>query len=448
MGKQLHLAVNVQPSGTHQAGWRAPGGHPRGFIDLGFYREIAKHAERGTLDAIFLADYVAFQPESPRQPRWTLDPVVTLSALASITTHIGLIPSISTTLTQPYHVARVIASLDHLTGGRAGWNIVTSFDPNAGRNFGFAELPEKDVRYRRGEEFVNVVRSLWSSWDEGSLVLDRTTGAFIDTSKVHAIDHHGEFFDVAGPLQVPTPPQIQPVLFQAGGSDSGRDMAGRFADGVFASLLTVESARQYRRDLQRRAAVAGRNPGDVRLFPGVTVVAGETVQQAQAKRQALDDLAGVQRVRLETLAKTLNVPAGDLRLDAPLPASAFDQIDDKNRAAGFVQGLLGFFAGGTKTVNDFLREGSIGHRTLIGDAKAIADSFEEWLYAEAADGFVLMFDQSPAGLADFVDIVVPELRRRGLFRKAYRDGDTLSDLLGLAPRSRTVGAGLLTGNAA
>ncbi len=214
---QLRLIVNMQPSGVHQGAWMAPGANRRAFIDLENYRDIARLAERGLMDAVFLADFAALQPESSRQPRWTLDPMVILSALASVTDHVGLVCSLSTTLNEPYHVARLVASLDHVSRGRAGWNVVTSFDPNSARNYGMQDLPAKADRYRRAGEFVDVVRALWGGWEPDALALDPATRTFVDTSKVRAADHLGEFFSVAGPLQVPTPPQGQPVLFQAGG---------------------------------------------------------------------------------------------------------------------------------------------------------------------------------------------------------------------------------------
>ncbi|MCW2762099.1 MAG: FMN-dependent monooxygenase [Marmoricola sp.] len=415
----LRLIVNMQPSGVHQGAWMAPGANPRAFIDLDYYRELAEIAERGKIDSLFLADFAALQPESNRQPRWTFDPIVTLSALAAVTENVGLIASISTTLTEPYHVARVMASLDHASRGRAGWNVVTSFDANSARNFGLEALPDKDSRYRRAEEFVEVVRSLWDSWEEGALALDPGSSTFVDTTKVHAIDHVGEFFKVAGPLQVPTPPQCHPVVFQAGGSDAGRDLATRQADGVFAAQLTLASAREYRDDLRVRAEKAGRTADDVSLFPGVVVVAGRTREEALAKRRALNDLVGAPDARLAGLAHFIGVDPLTLELDKPLPAEIRESGAASLGAEGFRQAVLAFFDDENKTVGDFLREGSLGHRSLVGDAATIADSFEEWFDGGAADGFVLMFDALPTGLSDFVDLVVPELQRRGLFRREY-----------------------------
>jgi len=430
---QLRLIVNMQPSGVHQGAWMAPDANRRAFVDLDNYRRIAEIAERGRLDALFLADFAALQPESNRQPRWTLDPMVTLSALAAASEHLGLIASISTTLTEPYHVARVVASLDHLSRGRAGWNVVTSFDPNSARNYGLAQLPAKADRYRRAGEFVDVVRALWSSWEPDALALDPETRTFIDTAKVHPVDHEGEFFSVAGPLQVPPPPQRQPVIFQAGGSDAGRDLAARQADGVFAAQLTVESARSYRDDLRNRAEKEGRSADDVKLFPGVVVVAGATREEALAKRAALDDLVGPAPARLTGLEHFLGLPAGTLKLDEPLPDEARAPAGN-DAMEGFRQSVVSFFDTPGRTVGDFLREGSVGHRVLLGDAVSIADDLQHWFEEGAADGFVLMFDTLPSGVADFVDLVVPELQRRGLFRREYEDGD-LTARLGIA-RSR------------
>ncbi|QIG42897.1 NtaA/DmoA family FMN-dependent monooxygenase [Nocardioides anomalus] len=433
----LPLIVNMQPSGVHAGAWLAPGADPRAFISLDYHRELATLAERGRLDGVFLADFAALQPESGRQPRWTFDPVVTLSALAAVTEHVGLVASISTTLTEPYHVARVVASLDHVSRGRAGWNVVTSFDPNSARNFGLAQLPDKDARYRRAGEFVEVVDALWSSWEQGALALDRGTRTFIDTDKVHPVDHVGEFFSVAGPLQVPPPPQGRPVVFQAGGSDAGRDLAARTADGVFAAQLTVASSREYRDDLRVRAEKAGRRADDVRLFPGVVVTVGETRAEALAKREALNELVGSPDARLAGLAHFIGVDPASLALDEPLPPAVRESAGSGGGAEGFRQSVLSFFDEPGRTVGDFLREGSLGHRTLVGDPATIVDSLEEWRDGGAADGFVLMFESLPTGLRDFVELVVPELQRRGLTRTEYDDHETFAARLGLDRRTET-----------
>lgn len=425
---RLPLIVNMQPSGVHAGAWLRPEADPRAFVSLDYHAELAQLAERGGLDALFFADFAALQPESDRQPRWTCDPMVLLSALAGLTRHVGLVASISTTLSDPYHVARVVASLDHLSRGRAGWNVVTSFDPNSAGNFGLAELPDKAARYRRAEEFVDVVDALWSSWGPESLVLDKAARRFVDTDEVRPIDHAGEFFSVTGPLQVPTPPQGRPVVFQAGGSDAGRDLAARTADAVFAAQLTPESARAYRDDLRERAAAAGRDPDDVKLFPGVTVTVGHTRDEALAKRGALNDLVGTPDARLAGLAHFIGVDPATLSLDAGLPAEVRNGAG-AGGAEGFRQAVLSFFNEPGRTVGDFLREGSLGHRTLVGTPTTVADSLQEWLEVGAADGFVLMFEAQPDGLRDFVDLVVPELRRRGLTRTSYADGETLRSRL-------------------
>ncbi|WP_185995485.1 NtaA/DmoA family FMN-dependent monooxygenase [Nocardioides campestrisoli] len=440
----LHLLANMQPSGVHQAAWRTPGANRRSFVDLDYYLELARLAERGGLDALFFADFAALQPESGRQPRWTMDPTLLLSAIAATTEHIGLVASISTTLAEPYHVARVVATLDHLSRGRAGWNVVTSFDPRSAHNFGLDQLPEKEARYRRAGEFVEVVDALWSSWEEGALALDAEAGTYLDLDRVKAVDHVGEFFRVAGPLQVPTPPQGRPVVFQAGASGPGRDLAARTADGVFAAQLAPESARRYRDDLRARASELGRAPEEIRFFPGVVVVAGETRAEALAKRAALDDLVGSADARLINLAHFLDLDPRSLRLDASLPPEAWES--SSHGAEGFRHSVLSFFEDAGRTVGDFLREGSLGHRTLLGDPRSIADDFEEWHVTGAADGFVLMFDAQPAGLRDFVDLVVPELRRRGLVRTGYAE-ETLAQRLrlpraGASAARETVGAGV------
>lgn len=432
MASRLHLIVNMHSSGAHPGAWRRPGANPRAFVDLDFYRAIAREAERGLFDSLFLADFSALQPETTYQPRWTMDPLVTMSALVGATEHIGLVSSISSTLTPPYQVARAIASIDHVSGGRAGWNVVTSFDPNAARNYGLRDLPEKRERYRRAEEHIRVVRALWASWEEQALVLDREAGVFADLDRIHPIDHHGEFYDVAGPLQLPRPPQGQPVLFQAGASEGGRVVASRYADGVFTSQLTVGSAVAYRDDLRRRAAAEGRSPDDIKVFPGIVVVAGADRNEALARRRALDDLPGGRNARIVQMQKSLGLALTDIDFDARPSQSLLAQAAERAKDhTTFADNLLKFFADPDKTWSDFFNSSSTGHRTLIGGPQEIADSFEQWLDAGAADGFVLMFDALPDGLRDFVDLVVPELQRRGLYRRAYEPSLTLAGRLGL-----------------
>lgn len=418
--RQIHLNLNVQSAGIHPAAWRMPEGRPRGFIDPAYYREIGTLAERGLFDSIFLADHSTLWQSPASVPGWSLDPLVTLAGLAAHTTHIGLVASISTTFSQPYQVARAVASLDHASGGRAGWNVVTSWDERAARNFDIQALPTREARYRRAGEFVDVVRRLWDSWDADALVADPASGLFADPARIHPIDHVGEFHSVRGPLQVPRTPQGRPAIFQAGGSDGGRDLAARHADAVFTVQPDIGSARAYRTDLRARAEALGRAPDTLRVFPGVIVVTGRTAEEARAKRRRLDAVLGGEPALLARFAQALGVPPDRLDAAQPFPEDLIAQAVAANQRQGFIDAVVAQLRDRTRTVRDHLEQGAIGQRTLVGSADEVADSLQQWFDGGAADGFIIMCDIFPGGLADFVDLVVPRLQERGLYPRAYQ----------------------------
>jgi FMN-dependent oxidoreductase (nitrilotriacetate monooxygenase family) len=412
----MHIALNLHALGTHPGAWRLDGGHPHGLVDIDYYKRIAQTAERGLLDAIFFADALTVGGQPSSDLGWVMDPTLIIAALADATVDVGFIASYSTTFAEPYTVARTFASLDHITGGRVGWNVVTSYDERAARNFGEAQLPDKALRYRRAAEFVDVVTALWNSWEEGALVGDKATGTLIDYQRVHAIDHAGEFFEVEGPLQVPRAPQGRPVIFQAGGSPAGRDLAARWADGIFSAQMEIDAAIAYRDDIHVRAARFGRRPEEVAVLPGVVIVVGSTDEEAHQIKTELDDLTGGAQARLIQFAGFVGVDPERLSLDKPVPAGVVPA------AAGVPQGfrdaLQSVLDRPDRTLREVLSRG-LGHRLLVGSPETIADDLERWFLAGAGDGFNIMSESYPDGLERFVDHVVPVLQARGLYRRSY-----------------------------
>jgi FMN-dependent oxidoreductase (nitrilotriacetate monooxygenase family) len=419
--RQLHLALNLHSFGTHPGGWRLPTSDPRGPIDVDHYKQIARISERGLLDAIFFADVLAAGGDPSSDLGWLLDPALITAAIADATEEIGFVISSSTTYGDPYTVARTFASLDHITGGRVGWNVVTGYDERSAGNFGDPQLPPKELRYRRAGEFVDVVVDLWESWEEGALVGDQERGLLIDRNRVHAIDHVGEFFSVKGPLQVPRPPQGRPVLFQAGGSPAGRDLAARTGDGIFSAQMELEDAIAYRDDIRVRAARHGRQPDDVAVLPGVVVVVGSTDEEAHRIKDELDAITGGPERQLEQFAGFVGVDPDRLSLDAPVPAGLI--AGAASVPQGFRDALQSVLDRPDQTLREVLGRG-LGHRLLVGGPETIADDFEAWLLAGAADGFNIMSESYPAGLERFVDHVVPLLQERGIYRRSY-DGPLL-----------------------
>jgi FMN-dependent oxidoreductase (nitrilotriacetate monooxygenase family) len=431
--RQLHLAVNVLGIGIGPAAWRLQKkGNELGAIDLRHFENVATIAERGHLDAFFLADSLAppFPPEAGLT--WGLDPQILLASLTAVTERIGLVGSVTTTFTQPYNVARSIASLDFLSRGRAGWNVVTSYDQPGARKFGLTKLPDKSERYRRAAEFADVVLALWDSWDDDAIVLDHERNIFADSARIRPVDHHGEFFDVFGPLQLPRPPQGHPVLFQAGASDAGLALAARYADGVFSAQHTLRGARAYYDDLKGRLAANGRDDEDLKILPGVSLIIGSSDEAAERRAREARELVGE-----DTLVERFLAPLG-----IDLPVADYDRAVPPSVREAFARGFHN--KGFDKATLDLLDErpqitprelatsGGNVHRILVGGPEKVADDFEHWFREGAADGFVLMFDRLPDGLEAFVDHVVPLLVRKGIFRAEY-EGETLRDHLGLRP---------------
>lgn len=429
--RQLHLGLNVLASGMHPASWQLPGTDPLGYIRLSHWRRVAEIAEKGTLDAIFLADGVNLPLLPTGQlagPGNSFDPVALLSALAAVTTHVGLVPTISTTIDSPFSLARRVSSLDHLSAGRAAWNIVTTWDSGTSLNFG-GYRAEREERYAQAVEFVDVVRALWDSWDDDALIADQESGVFTRRDSIRAINHQGHFFAVKGPLNLPRSPQGRPVLFQAGGSPGGLDLAARHADAVFASLGTLDHALEYSADLRRRAVAYGRPADSIRVMPGLSFILGGTEAEARERARLLNDLAGDKR--LGGLARQLGVDVSELDWDKPLPQHLFDSAELSPHSQGAREIVLRIARRETLTARQILERVQSWHRLVVGGPEQLADAISEWFLAGAVDGFNLMPDVEPSGLEAFVEHVVPILRRKGIFRHEYT-GTTLRDHLGLA----------------
>lgn len=429
--RQLHLNVNILHSGFVPSAWRLAESDPHAFVDVQHYVNVARIAESAKFDAVFLADNAAIVDQIHFRPITALEPTVLLASIAAATTHIGLIGTASTSYNEPYNIARRFATLDHVSGGRAGWNVVTTADLPSARNFGRDVVPEHAERYARADEFTSVVKALWNSWEDDAFVGDKASGSFVDTSKVQPIAHRGEFFRVQGPLNLPRSPQGHAVLVQAGGSADGRELAARHAEAVFSASQGFEEALAYARGLKARAQALGRGPEAIRVLPGLTTIIGATQAQARARRDELVDLIPWD-YSLTRLAGTLGVPVERLQLDARLP----DDLPLPNNGNGnhtFFNATLALARKQQLTVRALIRElaGGGGHRVLVGTPEQIADDIEHWFRHGAADGFNLMPDVLPGGLQDFVDGVVPILQRRGLFRTEYA-GHTLRAHFGLA----------------
>jgi FMN-dependent oxidoreductase (nitrilotriacetate monooxygenase family) len=428
----LILNVAVLGLGLHMGAWRFRKGNPFDYTDIDFYQEIGRIAERGCLQAVFLADTLAVAEENFERPNFgAMDPTIVLAAVASVTKHVGLIATASTTYNEPYNLARRLSTLDHLSHGRASWNIVTTFIPDVAANFGTAELPNHDDRYERAEEFVEIVTRLWDSWEDEALIGNKTTGRFADASHIHTLNHRGAHYSVRGPLTLPRSPQGRPVLYQSGSSGPGRDLAARFADAVFTPQNTISAAKEFRTDVRRRTEEFGRSPDDIKIIPGLLPVLGGTEAEARARKDELDELGG--QAELKKLALRVGLPVEDLQLDRPLPIERIKENGRFRASEGFRDAVVRLAVEEKLTVREILYQNGGGHVQVVGTPEQVADLIETWHREGAVDGFNLMIDVLPDGLRDFVDEVVPILQKRGAFRREYV-GETLRSNLGLVTR--------------
>jgi FMN-dependent oxidoreductase (nitrilotriacetate monooxygenase family) len=436
----MHFNLFLHDTGHHEASWRLPGAHRHADIDVGYHEQLTRAAEAAKFDSVFLADSPQLWGHPGRRPSGKLEPITLLTALACATQRIGLIATASTSYNNPYNLARRFASLDHISGGRAGWNIVTTAGDDAARNFGLDTQPGHAQRYQRAAEFVEVSGKLWDSWEDDAVIADPERGVHADVGRVHTIDHVGRFFKVRGPLNVPRSPQGHPVLVQAGSSADGKDFAARYAEAVFTAQQTLAEGQAFYADLKRRAALAGRDPDGVKILPGIVPVLGSTEAEALALEAELDRLILAEDAR-DRLARLLRVKPSQLALDAQLPddLATEDEIEGAKsrytlvvelarREHLTVRQLIGRLGGGR------------GHRTFTGTPEQVADTIEYWGAHGAADGFNVMPAVLPSGFELFAEHVVPLLQRRGLFRAEY-EGTTLREHYGLPrPASRYAAA--------
>jgi FMN-dependent oxidoreductase (nitrilotriacetate monooxygenase family) len=419
MSRQLHLNAFLMTVGHHEAAWRLPESDPFAHLDVKHYIELARIAERGTLDSLFLADSPVLWNNIGRRPAGGLEPTVLLTALATATEHIGLIATASTSYNEPYNLARRFASLDHVSGGRAGWNVVTTAGPDAARNFNLDDQPAHHDRYQRAAEFIEVSRKLWDSWEDDAALGDKENGVWGDDTKIHPAGHEGRYFKVAGALNVPRPPQGHPLLVQAGSSEDGKWLAAKYADAVFTAQQTLGDAQAFYGDLKRRTLAEGRDPDTIKILPGIVPAIGSTEAEALALEEELDRLIKPE-FALQQLAKTLNLDPSDLHLDRPLPAD-LPHEDEIEAAKSRYTLIVELARRDNLTVRQLIGRlgGGRGHRTFAGTPEQVADAIQHWFDHGAADGFNIMAPVLPSGLELFVEHVVPILRRRGLFRTEY-----------------------------
>ncbi|WP_040831911.1 LLM class flavin-dependent oxidoreductase [Nocardia jiangxiensis] len=436
MSRTLHLNAFLMSTGHHEASWRLPESDPLAHLDIEHYIRLAQTAERGRFDSIFFADSPVLQGDPGRRPVGKLEPTILLTAIALRTSRIGLVATASTSYNDPYNLARRFASVDWVSGGRVGWNIVTTAGADAARNFGLDDVPDHRLRYEKAAEFVDVATKLWDSWDDDAYIGDKELGIHSDSDKVREINHVGEFFRVAGPLNVPRSPQGYPVLVQAGSSDDGKGFAARYAEAVFTAQRTLEDGRQFYADLKDRARRLGRDPDTVKILPGIVPVIGDTEAHA---RELDDQLTNLIRPEFQrrALAERFNLPVEALDLDSELPADLPTEEEIQGAKSRFTL-IVDLARRERLTVRQLIARlgGGRGHRTFAGTAEQVADTIAEWFTDGAADGFNVMPAALPSGLDIFVDRVVPILQERGLFRAEYTES-TLRGHYGLArPENR------------
>ncbi|HEY9623604.1 MAG TPA: LLM class flavin-dependent oxidoreductase, partial [Crinalium sp.] len=421
----------MRPVSIHTGAWRYPGALPDANFNFPAMKQFVQKLEQGKFDAFFMADHLAVlnMPINALKRSHTVtsfEPFTLLSALASITKHIGLVATASTTYDAPFHIARRFASLDHISGGRAGWNIVTTSNPDAALNFGLEEDIEHDQRYARAREFYDVVTGLWDSFADDAFIRDVDSGIYFDPDKLHVLNHKGKYLSVRGPLNMARPVQGWPVIVQAGASEAGRQLAAETAEVVFAGVSNLELGKAFFADIKDRARAIGRDPDTIKILPGVLVVVGDTVEAAQTKRERLDSLVHYDS-GIGSLNSALGYDVSSFDPDGPLP-----EIPPTNTSHSSRDRVVALAQHENLTIRQLAqRVGSYGGLAFVGTPQTIADEMEQWLTEEGSDGFNVMFPFLPEGLNDFVDQVVPELQRRGIFRQEY-EGKTLRENLGLA----------------
>ncbi|MGP8436364.1 LLM class flavin-dependent oxidoreductase [Paraburkholderia fungorum] len=427
----MRIGLSMRYTGYHMAAWRHPDVPADGAINFRYFLDTARKAEAAKLDMIFFADGVGVRAsDSPKgslvrdSKNAELEPLTLLAAIGSHTSHIGLVATASTTYNEPFHIARKYASIDHISGGRAGWNVVTSWSQQEAWNFSRDEHLGYEERYERADEFVEVVKKLWDSWEDDAFIRDKETGIFYDESRLHMPNHKGKHFSVRGPLNSARTPQGRPIIVQAGAAEAGREIAAKNADVVYSASFNISAAKEYYADLKARLKKHGRTEDQLLIMPGLTTYVGKTRQEAQDKydrlQELIDPVSG-----LSVLFSTL----GDLSeydIDGPVPDVTSGAVNS------IAQGLIEMARRDNLTIRQLYKLRASGGRQLIGTATDIVDDMEMWFREGAADGFNLCPAILPGGLDDFVELILPELRKRGLFRTEYESG-TLRGNLGLAP---------------
>jgi len=433
--RQIKLGAFIPATAQHAAGWRHPESRPQDHLNLDYIIELAKTAEKGLFDAYFLADGLSVRWGSAIEGELGLgdkgvgfEPVTLFAALSAVTKNLGFIATASTTYEDPYLLARKFASLDHISKGRAAWNVVTTASPDTASNFGLTQHPDPKTRYERADEFIEVTQKLWDSWEDDAFIYNKENGQFFHADKIHEPNHKGKYFSVQGPLNVSRPPQGYPVIVQAGQSEDGRELAGKYAEVIFTAQQNLADAQEFYRDVKSRLVKYGRQPDDLKIMPGVSIFVAKTEQEAQEKYQLLNSLIHpkVGLSLLSGLSGGINLEKYDL--DAPFPKLEDADINFSSRQ----QMMIDIARKHNFTIRQLYEyiASARGHWTLIGTPEQVVDELQNWFENEGADGFNILPPTTPAGLNDFVDFIVPELQRRGLFRTEY-EGSSLRENLGL-----------------
>src|SRR5579862_7142781 len=432
MRRQLHLNLFIHSRGHHEAAWRHPATSPLALTDIRYYQDLAQRAEAARFDSIFFADQLALAEDVGQAARAWLEPVTLLAALAVSTRHIGLIATASTTYTEPFNLARQFATIDHISNGRAAWNIVTSWLATAARNFGGAAQLSHADRYARGEEFMAVVKALWDSWAEDAVVDDRAAGRYARPERIRPINHRGDFYCVAGPLNLPRCPQGRPVLVQAGSSDTGRRFAARHAEAVFTAHMEKATAQAFYADLKALVAAEGRQPDEVLILPGLSPMIASTEAEAQRLARELNELSDPEVGRKRLSGRFGGHDFSHLPLDRPLAPGDFPEPSSVEAARSRTEVIINLVRRDNLTLRQLLGylAGARGHYVTAGTPEQIADFIVDWFHDGAADGFNIMPPLLPAQLDAFGAEVIPILQRRGLFRTEYV-GTTLREHYGL-----------------
>jgi FMN-dependent oxidoreductase (nitrilotriacetate monooxygenase family) len=436
MTRELHLNLFIHGRGHHEAAWRHPRSTGEPLTDIGYFQKLATIAERGKFDSMFLADHLVLSGGIAHNAMVGLEPITTLAALSGATSRLGLIATASATFTEPFNLARQFASIDHISGGRAGWNMVTSWSKDTEANFGRQPIPH-DERYVRAHEFVEIVTALWDSWADDAVMDDPSTGAYVDADRIRSIDHNGTYQRVRGPLNIPRPPQGHPVLVQAGSSKVGREFAARLAEAVFTAQMHIGAAREFYTDLKTKVVANGRPANSLLVLPGISPIVGSTEDEARRLQSELSELTLAEVGLSHLSARFGGADLSHLELDQRLTPDDLPRPEDVQGSQSRAVLIADFVQAEQPTVRELLDKlaGARGHLVVVGAPEQVANTIEEWFTTRAADGFNVMPPLLPGSLEDFVEHVVPLLQQRELFRRDY-EGRTLRDHYGLArPRN-------------